>query len=206
LGGNVKYIIAPDMEHHIFLGPWHKAYPAAAVIGPDGLREKRAKANEDDVPFAVEFTAENKDTVVVSEEFNREFDIEYLDSHVNKELVLNKKDERTLIQADLMFNLGKVGAKEQYSKTGLDPRGGGFLSNLWANIMSADAPIWQQRFLWYAASSANRDRFTASVNKIDSWDFDRVIPCHGDVIETDGKKIFETVFQWFLIGKKNSSK
>jgi hypothetical protein len=29
-------------------------------------------------------------------------------------------------------------------------------------------------------------------------DIDRIIPCHGDVIETGGKKIFEDCFRRFM--------
>lgn len=39
------------------------------------------------------------------------------------------------------------------------------------------------------------------MNRINQWDFDRVIPCHGDVIETGAKGIFQNVFEWFLDGK-----
>lgn len=30
------------------------------------------------------------------------------------------------------------------------------------------------------------------------WDFDRVIPAHGGILETDGKTAFKSDYAWFL--------
>ena len=95
----------------------------------------------------------------------------------------------------MMFNLP---AREQFSKTGQDPTSG-FLTKMFIGFQNTmGAATWQKRFLWYAASSSDRLGFNQSAAKIASWDFDRIIPCHGDVIETDGKGIFKKVFEWHL--------
>ena len=131
----------------------------------------------------------------VGPEFDREFDYEYVGSHGNKELVFFHKPERTLIEADLMFNLP---ATEQYSKT-REGATSGILTKLFIGLMSAEGTAtWQKRFLWYAASSQDRPGFNRSIRKIDSWDFQRVIPCHGDVIDSGAKGIFRKVFNWHL--------
>lgn len=44
--------------------------------------------------------------------------------------------------------------------------------------------------------------FGISSRKILTWDFDRVIPCHGDVIETGGKEVFAKMVDWFVKGGK----
>ena len=135
----------------------------------------------------------------VDEEFDAEFDVEYVGSHANKELVLCHKPDRTLIEADMMFNLP---AREQFSRTGEDPTSGA-LTKLFIGLQNTmGAATWQKRFLWYVASSGDRKGFSESAKKIASWDFDRIIPCHGDVIETGGKDIFKKVFQWHLQGTK----
>ncbi len=61
--------------------------------------------------------------------------------------------------------------------------------------------IWQQRFLWYAAAGKDRTGFAESAKRVKQWDFDRVIPCHGDVIETGGKGIYDKLTAWFTVGK-----
>ena len=122
--------------------------------------------------------------------------MEYVHTHPNREIVAFHKPSRTLIQADLMFNLP---AMQQYSKT---PKGGdhGILTKLFASAMAAtgNTSIWQKRFLWHFASASDRGEFSKSIARIYQWDFDRIIPCHGDVIETGGKGVFRHLFDWFL--------
>jgi Domain of unknown function (DUF4336) len=36
--GQVRYIIAPNSLHHLFLREWKRAYPRAKVYAPPGLR------------------------------------------------------------------------------------------------------------------------------------------------------------------------
>lgn len=196
MGNNVKYLAALDFEHHIFLGPWAKAFPNAQIIGVDGLPEKReADKATAGLKFASVFTASTKKDSKISEEFDREFEYEYFHSHVNKELVFFHKPSKTVIEADLIFNLP---ATEQYSKTGINPSSG-LLTKLFGGLQHTHgSAIWQQRFLWYAAGGKDRKSFAQSVAAVDKWDFDRLIPCHGDVIETGAKSVYRKVMAWFL--------
>lgn len=79
LGGNVSYLIAPDIEHHMSLGPWKRQYPGAKVIAPEGLREKRAKQGDEDVVIDIEYTKANKREVRLPDELARDVEIEYMD-------------------------------------------------------------------------------------------------------------------------------
>ncbi|KAL1957708.1 hypothetical protein VTO42DRAFT_5551 [Malbranchea cinnamomea] len=196
LDGTVKYLVALDIEHHIFLSQWKSEYPRAEIIGPHGLREKREKRPETrGVEITHILTPENRAEFDVSEEFDEEFDLEYVYMHPNREIVALHKPSRTLIEADLMFNLP---AMEQYSRSGGGDRG--LLTKLFGSAMSAsgNSSIWQQRFLWHFASAPDRDEFKRSMARIFQWDFDRIIPCHGEVIETGGKDVFRKLFDWFL--------
>src|SRR5258708_39941916 len=40
--GEVRYLIAPNSLHHLFLGEWRGAYPGAKAYAPPGLRRRRA--------------------------------------------------------------------------------------------------------------------------------------------------------------------
>lgn len=198
--GPIKYIVAPDIEHHIFVTPWAKEYPEAEVVGVEGLPEKR-EGNPDTkgIRFHHIFTAKNKRDMRISPEFDEEFDYEYFHSHSNKELVFLHKPSRTLIEADMLFNLP---ATEQYSKAAEDPRSG-ILTKLFASLMNTQGNlIWQKRFLWYAAGGKDRPGFAESAKRIRRWDYDRIIPCHGDVIETGGKSIMEQATAWFVESKQ----
>ena len=95
----------------------------------------------------------------------------------------------------MMFNLP---AKEQFSRTGENPSSGIFTKLFIGLQNTVGTAQWQKRFLWYAASAGDRQSFNESAKRIASWDFDRIIPCHGDVIESGGKGIFNKVFEWHL--------
>ncbi|OTA61452.1 hypothetical protein K449DRAFT_382854 [Hypoxylon sp. EC38] len=207
LGGNVGYLIAGDMEHHIFLSEWARAYPSAKIVGPKGLQEKRAKVHNDPKighePFAFEWDARNKQSNAVSDEFAADFEVEFVDAHPNKEVVLFYKPDRVLVQADLMFNLPAI---EQYSKVPeAEKSSHGLLNRLFESISSTGGEAKGiKRFSWYFLSNANGDRagFNKSVQRIDSWDFETIIPCHGETIVGNGKEIFRKVFEWHLKGHK----
>jgi glyoxylase-like metal-dependent hydrolase (beta-lactamase superfamily II) len=203
MGGNVGYIVALDYEHHIFISQWAKQYPNAKIIGPEGLPEKRAKQNDEMIgkeEFAVVFTKANKREIKISEEFDADFDYEYVDGHANLEIVFFYRPDKVLIQADLLFNLP---ATEQYSRVPEAERTAtkGLLGKLADRLQStAGEATWNKRFLWYLLAK-NRDSFNDSIKVIDQWDFTTIIPCHGDTMEGDGKEIFRKLFQWHLTGK-----
>lgn len=199
--GDIKYITALDQEHHIFIEEWLKAYPSAKVIAPETLPAYRDKQDYTKIPQEnwLLYNKADKAGFSVSEEFDKEFDMEYVHAHANHELVFNHKPSKTLIEADFLFNLP---ATEQMSKTGIDPTAG-LLTRLFIAINNTQgSAIWQKRFLWYGISAGDRPSYNDSVQKINKWDFDRIIPCHGDVIERDGKGIFQKVMEWHLQGAK----
>lgn len=194
--GNVRYIVAPDIEHHIFLSPWAKEFPDANIIGMEGLPEKREKDPQNaGTKFSHVFTANNKHEMKITSEFDEDFDYEYIHSHGNKELVFLHKPSRTLIEADLLFNLP---ATEQFSRTGEDANGG-ILTKLASAILNVRGDMaWHKRFLWYGPGAKDRKGFAESIRKIQSWgEFDRIIPCHGDVIEQGGSRILAQATAYF---------
>lgn len=200
MGGDVRYIVALDYEHHIFVSEWAKAYPSAMLIGPEGLPEKRAKQQDDpkigDEEFAVVFRKDNKREVRIGPEFDADFDYEYVDGHANLEIVFLYKPERVVIQADLLFNLPPT---EQYSKVPeAEVPQDGAIGKVFACVQNPRGDVkWLRRFNWYIASK-DKTSFNESMERIARWDFVTMIPCHGDVMEGDGKEIFQNVFEWHL--------
>ena len=92
-------------------------------MGPETLPALRAKdSSKEDVPFTHLFK-ESKRLDSVSEEFDAEFDWEYVPSHANKEILFHHRPTRTLIEADYLFNSPST---EQFSKTGVDAESGIF--------------------------------------------------------------------------------
>lgn len=204
MGGDVRYIVALDYEHHIFISEWAKEYPTAKIIGPEGLPEKRAKQTDDpkigNEQFAVVLNKETKRETRIDPEFDTDFDYEYVDGHANLEIVFCYKPERVLIQADLLFNLPPT---EQYSKVPeAELPDDGAVGKLFACVQNPRGDTkWLQRFNWYLLAK-NRDSFNDSMAVIAQWDFTTMIPCHGDVLEGDGKEVFMKVFDWHIQGGK----
>ena len=54
----------------------------------------------------------------------------------------------------------------------------------------------QKRILWYLAGAKDREGFKESAKRMHEWNFDRMIPCHGDVIGTGGKVVLDRVTEW----------
>ncbi|KAK4187277.1 hypothetical protein QBC35DRAFT_499212 [Podospora australis] len=205
LGNDVRYIIASDIEHHIFLSEWAAAFPEAKLIGPEGLPEKRQAVTNDPrighEPFAHVITKSNPGPQIGDAAFDRDFELEYVHAHPNKELVFFYKPDKTLIQADLMFNLP---ATEQYSRVPeAEKPKMGFFAKFFSSLQTTEGEAkGMKRFLWYAISRGDRKGFNESVARINAWDFDKIVVCHGETITTGGKEVFEKVFAWHLEGKK----
>lgn len=115
------------------------------------------------------------------------------DRHANKEIAFLHKPSRTLINADLVFNLP---AHEQYSKTGTNAQSG-IYSKIINNFLNTRPGKGQQRFIWYACVK-DKISFNESAKIVAGWDVEKIIPCHGDVIEGDGKAVFRRLFAWHL--------
>jgi len=204
LGNNLLYIVAPDIEHHIFVSDWKAAFPAAKLICVDGLPEKRAGQNDPKIgkeTFDVVFKPDNKRTMSISPDFDHDFEYEYMDGHANKELVFFYKPDHVLIEADLLFNLP---ATEQYSRVPDEDRPKpGFLARQFMGLQTTQGDVkGLKRLIWYALSRPNRPSFDDSIKRISTWDFSIIVPCHGDVIEEGAKETFEKVFDWHLHGRK----
>lgn len=115
--GTVKYLIAPDAEHYLFLKDWAAVYPNARVCGVERHIQSAG------VPITGVWGRDpnplGDDPVV-----NADFASEFVSGHINKEVALLHKPSGTLIQADLLFNLP---ANEQYSAPGAGKPTGGLI-------------------------------------------------------------------------------
>ncbi|KAL1898407.1 hypothetical protein Cpir12675_001872 [Ceratocystis pirilliformis] len=216
-GGDVRYIIAPDIEHHLFLSAWKSAFPEAQLIGVEGLPEKRAAAAAaapasgnglppadsysspqiTDIPFTTVFEATNKARLSISPAFDESFSYEYVDGHRNKELVFLHKADRVLIQADLIFNLP---ATEQYSKAPQEfaEKTSSRAYKIFRSFMHTNVAHMKRPRIWQHYMAENRASYKESMRRIVAWNFDTIIPCHGDVMKGDGKQRFMSLMKPFL--------
>lgn len=178
---NVKYLVAPDCEHHMALKSWKEQFPNAKILGPEPLNErKKAEGIALDYAFREQhgsrlLTGESlvaETSLPLPSDLTREFDFVYFPAVVNKELVLLHKPTRTLLSADLFFNLP---AYQQYKGSGINPTSG--LSFV-TRFLGMDS--WLQRKV---LGTAIKPKDAVAINALYNWNFDRLIMCHGDVLE-----------------------
>ncbi|TFY81170.1 hypothetical protein EWM64_g2841 [Hericium alpestre] len=197
--GPVKYLIGADSVHHLFLGEYHKEYPEAQLIAVEEAVNKR---KADGLKFAGYWGDNNLNpkfgfesevcssaiylTVMRLTSF-AVVQIEhcYFSGFRNKDVAFWHKDSKSLIEADLLFNLPPT---EQYSKSWFS---GGL------PFVKLTPYSWAQQSMMKNLS-VNDEAMKRDVKTVASWDFERIIPCHGDVIEKDGNKAWRTLYQHFL--------
>jgi len=176
--GHVKYIVGADTEHHLYLSEYKKAYPSAKLIAPE---EAMARPGNKDLAFE----AWSGDSSKTTYGFEDEVDYCYFSGFRNKDVAFLHKPSKSLIEADLLFNLP---CKEQYSKTKT--------SNMFLGMGLGPSSWIHSQFIW--SLGTDKAAMKRDAKTVADWDFERIIPCHGDVIETNAKQAWKDAFKAFL--------
>ena len=148
----------------MFAGEYFAAYPDAGFYAAPGLPEKRT-----DLPF---------DGVLGDEpEPGWAIDLEqavFRGNRMVREVAFCHQESRTLILADLVQSAADSGSPP--------------LTRLVKRLMGThERPGMPLPFrLGFRDKAAAR----ASVERILSWDFDRILLCHGPIVESGGKALF----------------
>ncbi|MEM9451863.1 MAG: DUF4336 domain-containing protein [Cyanobacteria bacterium P01_E01_bin.6] len=175
--GTVRHIIAPNLFHHLSIGSAHAFYPGATVWGVVGLSEKRP-----DLTFDAIFTQSGTfEQVLDYQPFDGFEAILPLGIKPAQETVFYHRPSRTLIITDIAFNFDPTSSLE---------------TRLAARVLGTYNTLRPSRLEKWGT----RDKATVetSVQQVLSWDFDRVIPGHGAILETGGKDQFKSGYEWFL--------
>ncbi|MEM1242252.1 MAG: DUF4336 domain-containing protein [Cyanobacteria bacterium P01_H01_bin.26] len=175
--GTVQHIIAPNLFHHLYVQQAQTLYPGATTWGVEGLANKCPELNIDAL-------------VNQTESFNNELDYFPFQGFgvilpqgifLVNETVFFHRSSRTLILTDTAFNFD-----QSYSLvTQLAVRTLGSFNSLRPTRLEK----WGTR---------DKDKVADSARRVLAWDFDRVIPAHGSIIETGGKDAFKAGYEWFL--------
>ncbi|PIL27777.1 hypothetical protein GSI_10930 [Ganoderma sinense ZZ0214-1] len=177
--GDVKYIIAGNAFHYLFVKDYKEAYPNAKVIGPEDLPKKKK------LEFTLdgEYSAANPDA-----KFGYEDEIIgcHFTGFANRDIAFLHKPSRTVIAADLLFNNPP---HEQYSKSTESPK---------SLLFSGLIPTGLSMRLFLMAKQDNKAEMIRDAKTVASWDFDRYIPCHGDVIETGASAAWRSAWRNYL--------
>jgi hypothetical protein len=167
--GPVRWIIAPSKFHHLHAAAAKARFPSAALLGAPGLGAKRkdlafdgALGGEPPAAWAADLRQHPVAGVPMS-----------------SEVAFHHVGSRTLIVADLLFNI---------------PRPASFWPRLLLGINWTFGVPSQSRL--FRAVVRDKAAYRASVEVIRGWDFDRIILSHGDVVPTGGKAAFTKALAW----------
>lgn len=167
--GPVRFVVAPSLFHHMYLGPYLERWPQAAAYGPPGLPAKR-----DDLDFAGELSDEAPDSW--------RGQIEHValgGCPTLNELVFFHPKSKTLIVSDLVFNLRRFR---------------GVMTGLVLRIIGAHRRLAMSRS-WRWIFVKDREAFSNSLKRILEWPFDRVIMAHGDVVDSGAHPVVSVALE-----------
>lgn len=156
--GEVAHLVAPNLMHHLWLGEWSARFGRARVQAPPGLERKRPELRID-APASDASAWEGEIEALPVEGAPKLEEVAFL-----------HRPTRTLIVADLLFNVRR-------------PRG--LATTLVLGLMGTLGRLAKSR----AWSMYVRDRraHDASIARLVSRAIDRVLPCHGDVVNDDAR-------------------
>ena len=161
--GDVRFVVpASDLHGHLGMEQYAVAYPRVELFAAPGLIAKRP-----DLTFAGELGADP------DLRWAPDLDQTPLLGHRLHEFEFLHRSSRTLITGDLCFNIGPN-----------RPR----LTRIFANGPRVGRHLGPT--LLFRSFVPDKHAARRSIERILEWDFDRIIPGHGDVFETGGHDAF----------------
>lgn len=166
--GPVKAVVAPSLFHHLSVRDWQEAYPQAVYGCCPGLEKKRADLRWDrvlgDAP---------------APEWSGELDqVHFAARALESEVVFHHRASRTMICADLVFNLSAHPDR---------------LTRIAAFLLGNRRPgaTWLERFMI-------RDRAGAreQIGRMLAWKPGRILLAHGPCIDADGEEVLRRAYAW----------
>lgn len=169
--GAVRFIVAPNSLHHLFIQPWQAAYPAVQTIAAPGLAKRRT-----DIAFDGELGdaaqtgwAQEIEQVVVR------------GNAITTEVVFFHRASGTVLFTDLLQNF-KPGAFRGWRA---------LVAKL--DRMTADEPQVLQKF---RVAFTDRKAARAAVRRILDWPVRKVLMAHGAPVEADAAAFLRRAFGW----------
>lgn len=174
--GPVRYLIAPNRLHHLFLSEWQSRYPEALCYGTPGVIRKRDDLNfrgplDGDGPWPWAGTIDQ---------------VLFAGSPVMEECVFFHKPSRTLIVADLVENFPEQSFKPW--------------QRIVARATGIMAPHGKMPLDWRLSFVFHKSRARRSFAVIMDWQPQRLVMAHGCIVRQDATRFLTRSFQWLAGG------
>lgn len=169
--GAVRYLVAPNSLHHLFLGAWRQAYPDARTYAPPGLRRKRKDLEFDgdlgDTPIAD--WADDIDQVVIRGNL------------ITTEVVFFHRKSCTVLFTDLIQHFRPRWFKGWRA----------IVARL--DLMVAAEPSVPRKF---RAAFTDKRAARAAINRVLEWPAEKVLMAHGEPVVEGGRDFVRRAFHW----------
>jgi hypothetical protein len=169
--GEIRYIVAPNSLHHLFLAEWQSAYPEARVFVAPGLDKRRPDLRFDE-------------TLEDGVQYPWSKDIDHVlmrGSLITTEVVFFHHHSRTAIFTDLI----------QHFRPGWFSGWRAVIARL--DLMTAPLPETPRKF---RTSFVDRRSARAAIRQILAWPTENVLMAHADPITGQGQAFVVRTFRW----------
>lgn len=167
--GRVAHLYAPDLQHHLWIGDWAVAFPAARVHAPPGLRKKRPDLRIDRVHGAEPEPA-----------FAGTIEEVPIAGFRLQETALFYRPAGVLVVADLVHNVGKP--THPWTRA-------------YTRLMGFYDRVGLSRVLRWTAFS-DRRAARRSIDELLGRPFDRLVVGHGAPLASGGREAVASVYAW----------
>lgn len=169
--GPVRYLIAPNSLHHLFIAEWQQAYPEARTYAPPGLRDKRKDiafdADLGDAP-AGEWAGQIDQVLVRG-------------NAITEETVFFHVRSGTVLFTDLI----------QHFPQGWFSGWRAMVARL--DLMTGPEPSVPRKF---RLAFANRRAARAALERVLAWPAEQVVMAHGAPVTQEGRAFIARAFRW----------
>ncbi|MEY4550813.1 MAG: hypothetical protein RL685_7008 [Pseudomonadota bacterium] len=167
--GEVRYLIAPNLLHHLYLPAACQRYPAARVLAPAGLQRKRPELHIH-ATLAEPLPADLVAAV----------DVLALDGVPGiEEYAFYHRAARTLVLTDLVFHV-------------LEPQG--WLAHLTLWLGGCHGRLAASRF--WRVKRQDRAAFSASVQRLLALPFETLVMAHGQIVSEQARPRLAEALAW----------
>lgn len=170
--GEVRFVAPTSKLHgHLYMEQYREIYPNAELLAAPGLDGRRPDLVFDQLLGDIPDPrwAPDIDQIAI------------LGNRWLTEIAFFHRPSRTVILGDFGYHIGES-------------------SPLKTRVMARIAGVYKQVgcTVDYRLAIRNNETFRRSIQDVLAWDFDRVIPGHGEIIEADGKQAVLDGFDWLL--------
>jgi hypothetical protein len=168
--GSVRFVVAPNSLHHLYLAEWQSAYPAAKMIAAPGLAARRSDLRFDGA------LGEQADVAWAGD-----IDQVLMRNALTTEAVFFHRASRTVLFTDIV----------QHFPPGWFSGWRAIVARL-DRMTGAEAAVPQKFRLGFVDREAAR----AALQRILAWPAERVLMAHGSPITTNGRAFIARAFAW----------